>query len=193
MTKTPASHNASPPPTSASPPPVAVAGPSVPAPRFPVTALDVQRKQLEKLMKRPDQRIVLDKKVSTLKDELTPVQDFVSNVQGSSAGAGSGDFHVYRMHRRRELLRQKVMDEELAVDKAEAEHRAKVEAARKAEEEKTAKRRAKRLKRKASSSSQKKTVVKGKVDSAAADDGDASGDDDEASAVAEPPAKKACA
>ena len=35
----------------------------------------------------------------------------MKNVQGSSAGAGSGEFHVYKQNRRREYERLKIMDE----------------------------------------------------------------------------------
>jgi hypothetical protein len=36
----------------------------------------------------------------------------MKNVQGSSAGAGSGEFHVYKASRRREYERLKIMDEQ---------------------------------------------------------------------------------
>ena len=36
----------------------------------------------------------------------------MKNVQGSSAGAGSGEFHVYKAGRRREYERLKLMEEE---------------------------------------------------------------------------------
>jgi len=37
--------------------------------------------------------------------------EFVRNVMGSSAGAGSGEFHVYRHLRRKEYARQKFIQE----------------------------------------------------------------------------------
>jgi hypothetical protein len=35
----------------------------------------------------------------------------MKNVQGSSAGAGSGEFHVYKQARRREYERLKIMSD----------------------------------------------------------------------------------
>ena len=39
-------------------------------------------------------------------------REMMKNVQGSSAGAGSGEFHVYKAARRREYERLKLMEEE---------------------------------------------------------------------------------
>ena len=39
------------------------------------------------------------------------INSFGFNYTGSSAGAGSGEFHVYRGIRRREYARQKVIEE----------------------------------------------------------------------------------
>ncbi|KAI8584458.1 hypothetical protein K450DRAFT_216516 [Umbelopsis ramanniana AG] len=71
-----------------------------------------QQRQLQKLFERVDKPIVLPepKKEKSLK----PPPDVVRNVQGSSAGAGSGEFHVYRALRRKEYTRLKDMDEQEA-------------------------------------------------------------------------------
>lgn len=48
----------------------------------------------------------------TSREKKSPhVPEFVRNVMGSSAGAGSGEFHVYRHLRRKEHFRQKFIQE----------------------------------------------------------------------------------
>nr|POE62835.1 isoform 2 of prkr-interacting protein 1 [Quercus suber] len=72
--------------------------------------------------------------------------EIVANVQGSSAGAGSGEFHVYKASRRREYERLRAMDEETERGEKDAEHMAKVEGMRRADEEALERRRKKREK-----------------------------------------------
>ncbi|CAG8452027.1 11297_t:CDS:2 [Paraglomus brasilianum] len=71
---------------------------------------EVQRRQLERLLQRGDKPIVIPEIQD--KPKLKAPKDIVRNVQGSSAGAGSGEFHVYRAHRRREYTRLKIMEED---------------------------------------------------------------------------------
>ncbi|KAA8575728.1 hypothetical protein EYC84_004838 [Monilinia fructicola] len=110
--------------------------------------------QIDKLMAAPDRDIIIPSSTSlTVKrDAGANVPEIVQNVQGSSAGAGSGEFHVYKASRRREYERLKSMDEEVRKEEeAEQWEREKKEREEK-DAEKTRKAREKREKKR-----QKKT------------------------------------
>ncbi|CAB3220718.1 unnamed protein product [Arctia plantaginis] len=109
-------------------------------------ATDLQRLKLEKLMKNPDKPVVIPDPPKL--KSLASAPDFVRNVMGSSAGAGSGEFHVYRHLRRKEYARQKFIQEKSEKEKLDEEYHKKIEQNRKEAEQKTAKKRAKRLKKK---------------------------------------------
>ncbi|CAB4011296.1 PRKR-interacting 1 homolog [Paramuricea clavata] len=120
---------------------------------IPQTQHDVQRRKIEKLMSNPDKPVVIPGQ----KKEWKPSdpKDFVRFVMGSSAGAGSGEFHVYRATRRRENNRLKYIDDKAKKEDADAEYHKKQEENETMADEKTAKKRAKRLKKK-----QKKQALK---------------------------------
>ncbi|XP_078598912.1 PRKR-interacting protein 1 homolog [Branchiostoma floridae x Branchiostoma japonicum] len=113
---------------------------------IPKTPADLQRMKLEKLMKNPDKLAPIPDGPRERKAPTAP--EFVRDVMGSSAGAGSGEFHVYRGYRRRELFRQKHLDEHAKKESQRDEFEKKLDANRQAAEEKTAKKRAKRQKKK---------------------------------------------
>ncbi|KAI6785402.1 DUF1168-domain-containing protein [Emericellopsis cladophorae] len=75
--------------------------------------------------------------------------EIVNNVQGSSAGAGSGEFHVYKALRRREYERTKAMDEEVRREKENEQFEKEKAEREKRDEEKTKRNREKREKAKA--------------------------------------------
>lgn len=81
--------------------------------------------------------------------------EFVRDVMGSSAGAGSGEFHVYRHLRRREYQRQDFLDKIADKLDEDQQYLDKVEKNKQEAEERTAKRRKKREKLK-----QKKLMAK---------------------------------
>lgn len=105
-----------------------------------------QASQVDALFAKPDREIAIPNGILTKKSKLCAPPEIVANVQGSSAGAGSGEFHVYKASRRREYERIKVMDEEVAREKADDEFEKKREEMKKKDEEKTGKNRKRREK-----------------------------------------------
>jgi len=119
---------------------------SGPANRHAPTPVERQRAQLDKLLKDP----LKPAYVPTPPKEKTirPPREMMKNVQGSSAGAGSGEFHVYKASRRREYERLKMMDDEAQKESDTAAFEAKKRQWEEEAEAKTAKNRAKRQKKK---------------------------------------------
>ncbi|RMD39773.1 hypothetical protein DV735_g5355, partial [Chaetothyriales sp. CBS 134920] len=74
--------------------------------------------------------------------------EIVANVQGSSAGAGSGEFHVYKASRRREYERMRLMDEEAKKEEEDEKWEREERERRERDEAKTRKNREKRNRRK---------------------------------------------
>jgi len=139
------------------------------------TAYDVQRHRLEKLMKDPAKPAFIPE--PRKEKDVNKAPDFVYNVMGSSAGAGSGEFHVYRQIRRKEYERQKVLDVRKTKDDLDEAFQIKREENAKAAADKTAKKRAKRLKKKANAkkAKQSKAATKGSTDTKK-DDSDSESD-----------------
>lgn len=97
---------------------------------------------VEALFAKPDKVVIPESKTSS----LSAPPEIVANVQGSSAGAGSGEFHVYKASRRREYERLRAMDEEVQKEVDEKEFLARKAEQERKDAEKTEKNRAKRAK-----------------------------------------------
>lgn len=117
------------------------------------TPAEEQRLKLERLMRNPDKLAPIPDRQKEWTPRAPP--EFVRDVMGSSAGAGSGEFHVYRHLRRREYQRQDFLDKMAEVMNKEQDYLDKVEENKRVADERTAKRRKKRDKMK-----QKKLMAK---------------------------------
>ena len=90
-------------------------GPSsatAPTHKHALTAIEKQRSQLDRLLKDPQKPAYIPAPPQA--KTIRPAREMMKNVQGSSAGAGSGEFHVYKAGRRREYERLKILEEEAA-------------------------------------------------------------------------------
>ena len=113
------------------------------------TPLSAQARSVEALFeKQPEINIPVTKAPKTTANLPAP-PEIVTNVQGSSAGAGSGEFHVYKASRRREYERIRLMEEEAKREDDEKEWEEKRREAKEKDEGKTSKNRKRREKKKA--------------------------------------------
>jgi hypothetical protein len=117
-----------------------------------LSPISQQASQVEALFANPDREIKIPDSSSSNPNSSVPgaaLPEIVANVQGSSAGAGSGEFHVYKASRRREFDRLRRMEEEVETEEKDKAFYEERDEARRRDEEKTAKNRLKREKKRA--------------------------------------------
>ncbi|CAH3103785.1 unnamed protein product [Porites lobata] len=137
-------------------------GKSSEKPFVPRSATEIQKMKLEKLMKDPDKPVSIPELPKQWKPSEAP--EFVRFVMGSSAGAGSGEFHVYRATRRREYNRVAYIEKIAEQHELDESYHKKLEQNKTQAEEKTAKKRAKRQRKKQKKLSAKKKKEERKDD-----------------------------
>ncbi|KAJ1906562.1 hypothetical protein IWQ60_012050 [Tieghemiomyces parasiticus] len=110
-----------------------------------LSAVERQRQDLERLLKKAEKPVALPE---IYHKKVRSPPEFVMNTHGSAAGASSSDFHIYRAYRRHETERIKHIEEEAKEEQKKTEfERKRLEAQAELDRE-TAKRRAKRQRRK---------------------------------------------
>lgn len=107
---------------------------------------DLMRIRLNRLQKNIDKPV----QIPTRKDDekLRPPPEFVRNVVGSSAAAGSAEFHIFRNNKRREQERLAYIEKQAIKEDLDKEYQERTTAQREIEEQKTAKKREKRQRQK---------------------------------------------
>merc|ERR1719400_978943 len=126
---------------------------------------DVMKMKLDKMMANPDKPVNIPNYHKKEKD-INKAPEFNHNIMGSSAGAGSGEFHLYRKMRRKEQDREEVLSHRRHRDDANVAFQEKLKDNETEAEERTAKKRLKRQKEKA----RKKQLKKQKKESSGSED-----------------------
>lgn len=141
------------------------------------TPAEEQRLKLERLMRNPDKAAPIPDRPKEWNPRAPP--EFVRDVMGSSAGAGSGEFHVYRHLRRREYQRQDFLDKMADKQNKDDEYLEKLEKNKEEAEGRTAKRRKKREKLRQKKLLAKKAKVESKKKEGDADESSQSSEEEE--------------
>merc|ERR1711879_235278 len=110
------------------------------------TFSDLQRLKIERMMKHPERPIAIPERPKG--PSLAKAPEFVREVMGSSAAAGSGEFHVYRGIRRREQKRNQYFETLTKHEEKKLEFEARLQQNEVQSELRTSKKRQKRLKQK---------------------------------------------
>jgi len=140
-------------------------------------ATGLQKNRIDRLMSDPEKPVHIPKQRELKLKDPDALGEYVRNVMGSSAGAGSGDFHIYRGIRRRENQREGFRRAMAEKEKAASEYNEWLEKTRSEEAAKTAKKAAKRkrlkeAKKRAKQNGGKKQKTDKKEESEESDDDD---------------------
>jgi len=118
---------------------------------------DIQRIKLDKLMANPDKPVRIPER--PVDREVNRAPEFNHNVMGSSAGAGSGEFHLYRQMRRKERSRVAQLAYRRKRDELDEEFKQTRDENERLAAEKTEKKRLKRQKAKEKKKGKKKKTA----------------------------------
>uniref|UniRef100_A0A0K0CT91 PRKR-interacting protein 1 n=1 Tax=Angiostrongylus cantonensis TaxID=6313 RepID=A0A0K0CT91_ANGCA len=120
------------------------------------TATDLIRMRLERLQQNIQKPAPIPARRAELKPPRPP-PEFVRNVVGSSAAAGSAEYHIYRINRKKEQNRLDYIAKVAEKEELDEEYRAHKREVERIEAERTAKKRAKRMRRR-EAAKRRKTV-----------------------------------
>ncbi|CAJ0948606.1 unnamed protein product, partial [Mesorhabditis belari] len=143
------------------------------------SAYDLVRLRLKRLEQNIHKPVV----IPAMQEKLVapkPPPEFVRNVVGSSAAAGSAEYHIYRNNRRKEYNRIDYINAKAKLEEEAADFAAKQADVQEEEDDRTAKKRAKRQRLKENKKKKKKPKRESGEDSS---DDEESESDEEAKVV----------